>query len=264
MSETLEIKVAIVDDKLTAREKIKERLEKLEKSLEHVTFSITFYEGGIPFLASEKSYDLVLLDYEMPDKNGIQVAKELETRDQKPSVIFISGYEKLDKPMQRAIQIKCVVGFIFKSDSDAEFQYQLKKVLKVISNVYWIEFEYYLVEPKDPAIEREREKRSYYKKKLDARKITHIKATAKNAVTIYTETEAFTIAETLKSLSLKLPPREFEYSDRGIIIHLGFVHSIGKKCVYLTTDEELALKPKYKEIFQKSSRKYLLKGLDDE
>jgi len=150
MSEKLEIKVAIVDDKLTAREKIKERLERLEKSLEHVTFSITFYAGGIPFLASEKSYDLVLLDYEMPDKNGIQVAKELETRDQKPRIIFISGYEKLDKPMQRAIQIKCVVGFIFKSDSDTEFQfqYQLKKVLKVISNVYWIEFEYYLVEPK--------------------------------------------------------------------------------------------------------------------
>jgi len=62
----------------------------------------------------------------------------------------------------------------------------------------------------------------------------------------------------------QLPPREFEYSDRGIIIYLGIVHSIGKNSVYLVVDEELPLKPKYKEIFQKSYRKYLLKGLDDE
>ena len=265
MSEKSEIKVAIVDDKLISRKKIKEKLENFEKKLKDATFIINFYENGVLFLSSENIYDLVLLDYEMPDKNGIQVANELEMRDQKPYVVFISGYDKLDKPMQRAVQLKCVVGFIFKSDSDAEFQFQIRNVLKELLNIYWIEFEYYLVEPVDLALERKREKRHYYVKKMDARKITHIKTTAKDVVTIYyAENESFTTTETLKMIFPQLPPKEFEYSDRGIIIHLGFVHSIGKDLIYLATDDELPLKPKYKAEFHKSYEDYLLQGIDDE
>jgi len=263
MSEGFEIKIALVDDKLASMQKAKEKLVKLEASLENVTFTITYYETGVDFLASRKIYDLLLLDYEMPDKNGIQVAKELEMRETRPYIVFNSGYEKLDKPMQRAMQIRGVLGFIFKSDSEAEFQFQMKNALKSLMNIHWIEFHYYLVEPVDSAIERKREKRIYYLKKLDTKKITYIKTTDKDVVTIYTETEEFTTTETLKGIFDKLPPSEFEYSDRGIIIHLGFVHSIGKKSVYLTIDEELPLKPKYRETFQKSYNEYLLQGLDD-
>ena len=161
---------------------------------------------------------------------------------------------------------RCVVGFIFKSDSEKEFQFQVKNALKPLLNIYWIEFEYYLVEPIDPAIERQREKRIYYDKKLDVRRIMYITTVTdtKNVVTIHTENEAFKANETLQSIFNKLPPKEFEYSDRGVIIHLGAVHSIGKNSVYLVMDDELSLKPKYREKFRKSYYEYLLQGLDDE
>ena len=184
MSERLEVRVAIVDNKLVSRKKIRERLVDLEAGLKNITFSMTSFGSGVSFLANVNRYDLILLDYEMPDKNGIQVAKELEARERRPYVVFISGYDKLDKPMQRAMQIKCVIGFIFKSDSEAEFQFQMKNALKSLLNTPRIEFNYFLVEPVDPAIERKREKRSYYNKKLDTRKITYIKTTAKDVVTI--------------------------------------------------------------------------------
>ena len=263
MSKHFEIKVAIVDDKLTSRMKIEEQLKKLEASLENITFTMTFYESGVSFLASEKSYNLVLLDYEMPDKNGIQVAAELESRNVKPRVLFISGYDELDKPLQKATQLRVVYGFIFKSDSEKEFQYQVEKVLKAILNVHWIEFKYYLVDEVGSNVERKREKRIYHNKKIDARKISYIKSTAKDVVTIYTKDETFVTTERLKSLFERLPKGEFEYSERRIIINLGFVHSIGKKNVRLITENELSLTKMHRDIFQKSHKNYLLEGLGD-
>ena len=258
MVEKIKVSVAIVDDKLSSRKRIKERLETLQSSLENVRFIIKTYESGVLFLASESHYDLVLLDYQMPDKNGIQVAAELELRDIRPRVLFISGHDEIIRALQKATQLKVTAGFIFKSDPEKEFQFQVTNVVKDILNVHWLEFEYYLVD-NDPALEeRKREKRNYYSKKINTRKISHIASTSKNVVTIYTEDEEFTTTDSLKEFFDKLPKGEFEYSDRRIVINLGFVHSIGKKVVYLTTDEEVSLTAIHGNTFRKSYENYLL------
>ena len=262
MCEKSAVKVAIVDDKASSRKKIKQRLEDLTSSLEDVRFITTTYEDGVLFLASENYYDLVLLDYQMPAKNGIQVAAELELRDVRPKVLFVSGYDEITKPMQKATQLRVTAGFILKSDSEKEFRFQVTNVLKAILNVHWLEFEYYLVD-NDPAIERKREKRNYYSKKIDARKISHIASTAKDVVTIYIDDEEFTTTESLKGFFNKLPKGEFEYSGRRIIVNLAFVHSIGKKVVYLTTDIEVSLSAVYNNVFRKKYNNYLLEGFDD-
>jgi len=262
--EKIEVRIAVVDDKLGSRKTITERLEAffVQSNFNGVRFIIKTYESGALFLDSQDHYDLVLLDYEMPDKNGIQVATELELREIRPRVLFISGHDEITKPMQKATQLRVTAGFIFKSDSEKEFQFQVKHALKAILNAHWIAFQYYLVD-NDPALERKREKRNYYDKRIDTRKISHIVSTAKDVVTIYTEDEAFTTTESLKKLFDKLPNGEFEYSDRRIIINLGFVHSIGKKAIYLITDDELSLTAVYRNVFQKSYDHYLLKGLGD-
>ena len=264
MVDKIEVSVAVVDDKLSSRKKIKERLEALQPRLENVRFVIKNYESGVLFLASKKRYDLVLLDYHMPEMNGIQVAAELELRDIhiRPRVIFISGHEEIIRPLQQATQLRVTAGFIFKSDTEKEFQFQITNVLKTILNIHWLEFEYYLVD-NDPALERKREKRNYYSKKIDARKISHIASTSKNVVTIFTDDEEFTTSESLKEFFDKLPKGEFEYSDRRIVINFGFVHSIGKKAVYLTTDDEVSLTAIYGETFRRSYESYLLKESAD-
>ena len=262
MVEKFEVKVAIVDDKISSRREIKERLEGLTSSLEDVRFTTHTYESGVLFLASEIHYDLVLLDYQMPSKNGIQVAAELELRDARPWVLFISGHDEITKPMQKATQLRVTAGFIFKSDTEKEFQFQVINVLKAILNVHWLEFEYYLVD-NDPTLKRKREKRNYYSKKVDARKISHIASTAKDVVTVYIDNEEFTTTETLKEFFDMLPKGEFEYSDRRVIVNLGFVHSIGKKVVHLTTDIEVSLTTVYNNVFRKKYNNYLLEGFDN-
>ena len=264
MVEKVEVKIAVVDDQPGSRKKTIEKLKVFLKQpeLDHVRFIINIYESGALFLASEDHYDLILLDYEMPDQNGIQVATELESRDRRPKVLFVSGYDKITKPMQKATQLSVTVGFILKSDSEKEFQFQVKHALKTVLNSTWIEFSYYLVEP-DVGMERKREKRKHYTKKMDIRKISHIESTAKNVITIYTEDEVFVSTESLKALFDKLPKEQFEYSDRRIIVNLAFVHSISKKSIYLLTDVEVSLTGHYKAAFQRAYDNYLLEGFDD-
>jgi len=259
MVEKIEVSIAVVDDELSSRKKIKERLVALQPSFENARFMIKTYESGVLFLGSKNHYDLILLNYQMPGKNGIQVAAELELRNNRPRVVFISGFEEVARPLQKATQLRVTAGFIFKSDTEKEFQFQVANVIKDILNLHWLEFEYYLVD-NDPALERKREKRNYYSKKIDARKISHIASTSKNVVTIYTDDEEFTTTESLKEFFDKLPRGEFEYSDRRIVINLGFVHSIGKKAVYLTTDDEVSLTAIHGDTFRKSYDKYLLEG----
>ena len=262
MVEKIEVHIAVVDDKLSSRKKITEKLDVLRPSLENVKLKIKTYENGVLFLASNSNYDLVILSYKIPEMDGIQVATELELRDIRPRVLFFFGHDDIIKPLQKATQLRVTAGFILESDSEEEFQFQVSNVIKAISNIHWLEFEYYLVD-NDPALERKREKRNYYSKKIDTRKISHIASTSKNVVTIYADDEEFTTTESLKEFFDKLPKGEFEYSDRRIVINLGFVHSIGKKAVYLTTDEEVSLTAIHGETFRKSYDKYLLEGIGD-
>ena len=263
MVEKIEVYLAVVGDYLSSSKEITEKLDAIQPRLENVKFMINTYESGILFLTSKRHYDLVLLDYKMPEMNGIQIASQLELRDIRPRVLFFFRHvENIIKPLQKATRLRVTAGFMLETDSVNEFEFQVSNVIKAILNAHWLEFEYYLVD-NDPALERKREKRNYYSKKINTRKISHIASTSKNVVTIYTDDEAFTTTESLKEFFDKLPKGEFEYSDRRIVINLGFVHSIGKKAVYLTTDEEVSLTAIHGETFRKSYDKYLIEGIGD-
>lgn len=101
MGRKTEVKVAVVDDKQHDRTKLKKILIRLESDFKNVSFIIALYQDGISFLNSKEAYDLVLLDYEMPDKNGIYIAEKLEQRAKRPRVLFVSGYDELTKPLQK-------------------------------------------------------------------------------------------------------------------------------------------------------------------
>ena len=64
----------------------------LKKNLENSGFNVDIAEtaeGGL-FLAQSSEYDLILLDLNLPDKNGIEVCKELRLKENKIPIIILS------------------------------------------------------------------------------------------------------------------------------------------------------------------------------
>jgi DNA-binding NtrC family response regulator len=79
--------VLIVDDEAAIRESLQTLLE-----LEGYTVDTAGDgEEGLSRLA-ERPYDLVLLDFAMPDRNGIEVLREIRERDSELAVIMITAY----------------------------------------------------------------------------------------------------------------------------------------------------------------------------
>jgi DNA-binding NtrC family response regulator len=99
--------ILIIDDEAAIR-------ESLETLLEFEGYSVESAGTGAEGMArlNEKSFDLVLLDFALPDRNGLEVLTEIRARDAQLAVIMITAYGTLDNAV-RAMQ-KGATNFIQK------------------------------------------------------------------------------------------------------------------------------------------------------
>jgi DNA-binding NtrC family response regulator len=90
--------VLIIDDEAAIR-------ESLETLLEFEGYSVDSAETGEQGLShlGDHPFDLVLLDYALPDRNGLEVLAEIRDRDPQMAVILITAYGTVDNAV-RAMQ----------------------------------------------------------------------------------------------------------------------------------------------------------------
>ncbi len=79
--------VLIIDDEAAIR-------ESLQTLLEMEGYSVETAESGAQGLArmAEQPFDLVLLDFALPERNGIEILRDIRERDPQLSVIMITAY----------------------------------------------------------------------------------------------------------------------------------------------------------------------------
>jgi two-component system response regulator AlgR len=88
------LKILIVDDEPPARARLAQVLADCSR---HVPLAIAGEaDGGFHALEAvdRLSPDVVLLDIHMPDMEGIEVARHLAAREQRPAVIFITAFDE--------------------------------------------------------------------------------------------------------------------------------------------------------------------------
>src|ERR1700760_620497 len=90
--------ILIIDDEAAIR-------ESLETLLEFEGYSVESAETGEDGLArlGERAFDLVLLDFALPDRNGLEILADIRSRDSQLAVIMITAYGTLDNAV-RAMQ----------------------------------------------------------------------------------------------------------------------------------------------------------------
>jgi DNA-binding NtrC family response regulator len=90
--------ILIIDDEAAIR-------ESLETLLEFEGYSVESAENGEDGLArlNERTFDLVLLDFALPDRNGLEILADIRSRDSQLAVIMITAYGTLDNAV-RAMQ----------------------------------------------------------------------------------------------------------------------------------------------------------------
>lgn len=90
----MKYKIAICDDDPKQIDYLQELVAIWAKKNSHV-IEVKTYSGAQPFLfdyEEEKDFDILLLDIEMPEINGIALAKKVRKKSAAVQIIFITGF----------------------------------------------------------------------------------------------------------------------------------------------------------------------------
>ncbi|MCK5479114.1 MAG: response regulator, partial [Methylococcales bacterium] len=81
-------KIFIVDDD-------EQQAQLMQEMAKTAQLETTVYTSGTEFLTTPiTQYDIVILDLQMPDKDGIEIMRELAARNIKPNFILVSGFDE--------------------------------------------------------------------------------------------------------------------------------------------------------------------------
>src|SRR5579863_2834966 len=115
--------ILVVDDE----SEIREGLELLLNTEGYVTSSAETGEAGLTKL-EEEPFDLVLLDVSLPDRNGLDILREIRRRDPNLSVVLITAYGSID--MARAAFKSGAQDYITKPWSNDELLIQVAQAVE--------------------------------------------------------------------------------------------------------------------------------------
>lgn len=90
------MKIAIVDDEVNEQEIIVKYISEWAESKKELVefFRFQSSEGFLFSWEEEKDYNLLLLDIEMGEINGLELAKKVRLEDKHIPIIFVTGYDE--------------------------------------------------------------------------------------------------------------------------------------------------------------------------
>jgi nitrogen-specific signal transduction histidine kinase/ActR/RegA family two-component response regulator len=116
--------ILLVDDEISIVRLERQMLERLGYKVTARTSSMDALEA---FKSRPEKYDLVISDMNMPNMNGIQLAKEIQkTRPDMPIVLCTGFSERISREITKKIGIK---GFLMKPVAKAEMAGVVRKIL---------------------------------------------------------------------------------------------------------------------------------------
>jgi len=243
------IHIAVVDDNLAQNKLTVKKLKQMSKlnKLEEVKIATQPYFNGMDFLHSERVYDLIIMDYDMPVMNGIEVAEELVKRGARSKIIFLSGYDDIVRPLQKSTSNRLTVGFVFKSDPPEELQHHVVNAIEDILGVHFILVKHY---EEIENIGTRKYKKQFYEIIVDAKKIVTIETRNKQTFIYLKDDSEFLTATSLNEWPPKLPIGDFSYANQRHLINFRYVDSISRREVKLIDGETIRLTDTYAKAFK--------------
>ena len=122
------MKVASVDDEQNMTKQIEAFLDRFRVESQMEVEARTFHDSRAFVETYDGSYDLVLLDVEMPGVNGIEAAKAIRGRDGRVSIMFITNMAQY---AIHGYEVEAV-DYVLKPLGYQDFAMKMKKALRYI------------------------------------------------------------------------------------------------------------------------------------
>lgn len=208
----LKLKIAICDDESILCEELKKMI--LDFCPE---YRIDIFHSGRELLKISKIYDLIFLDIEMPEENGMEIAKKLRTQNSKNYIIFLTSHTeympeafkvKAFRFLQKPLTANCL------NEALTNAQVELADKKKIIINNFGIEM------------------------LVDIQDILYIKADQKSTI-LYMENQEIETSNSLRYWMQKFEDYDFCQIQKSYVVSLRHVRQVLPEGVMLKETEEI-------------------------
>ena len=238
------MQIAVCDDEKEIRDMFAEKIERLYPEAD-----LLLYQSGEELLLSAGEPDILLLDIQMPGKNGMETAKELRRKNQKSIIIFVTALDD----------------FVFQAFDVGAFHYLVKpfddgKFAKILLNAVK-QFE-----------DRKKLERTGGKREKPSLMITtggqHISVNLEDIVyaevfdrkvILHTMDADIEYYGKMKELEEKAGD-EFFRTHRSFLVNFGFIRKYDATTIYLEKGQALMAKQNYGEFVKQYLRYNQRKG----
>lgn len=227
------VRIAILDDTEGDRERIAATVrEYFHKKGMECEYEISLFSGSeaLYFALEDKKYfDLYLLDMEMPDCNGLQVAQVIRDYYMEPFIIYVTNY------VEYAVQAFEVNAYRY--IPKAMIGEKLPEALdKLLPDIAQLDKRAYIVEWENGA------------EKILYRDIYYIRKEGKYSNIVHRNGES-RIRKTLREIAAELNSEEFFYIDKGCVVNIRHILSCRKGQVNMRDHTILPLsRPRYQAV----------------
>lgn len=223
------MRVGIVEDEGHALDTLQNFFEKYkEQTRRHI--KVDAFQDSVKFIGQYRMiYDLLLLDIQMPDLDGMRLAEKIRDIDSKVLIIFVTNMS------QYAVKGYKVgaLDYLLKPVTYFEFSTALDKAFRCLDNQESVSL----------IISTKREKR-----RLLASDIIYIEI-LNHKLEFHMNEETIEVWGTLASVESELPARMFSKVNAGTIVNLNMVVGVCDDSVRLANGEKLPVSRRRKKEF---------------
>ena len=229
------MRVAICDDESYWRESLKKYLNEYEKN-NHIQILTEYFSSGYLLLQSVSDFDVIFMDYQMENLNGIETAGRIRDRNKNCIIIFVSAYPD-------------VALDTFEVDA---FRFLTKPINKEK-----------LFRSLDDYLKAEKGQFLIFKThngniKLKEADIIYCEAVQRHTI-IYTADTSYEAPTNIRNVEKMLPAGKFMRCHKSFIISFYHIRSYDNNEITLDRNYKAYIGRKYQPVFQKEIESYTLK-----
>lgn len=225
------LNVAIVEDDDVAADKLRACLDRYHADM-GVAFGVTRFVEATSFLEGYKpSYDIVFMDIEMPNMNGMEAARRLRDIDEQVVLIFVTNMAQF---AAKGYEVDAL-DYIVKPFSYLDFERKLKRAVRICER----ESSSVTIAQQGGTV------------RLLLRDIAYIEVHGHNLV-FHTDEGTLQGSGTLAEAQARLEDCGFLRCSKAFLINVRHVYKIHGNTVLLVNGEELPIGRAFKKTFMES------------
>jgi DNA-binding LytR/AlgR family response regulator len=229
------VKIAICDDEMVQTKYLSSLVRKWAAE-NKIPISVEAFGSAEAFLfawSEDRSFDVLLLDIQMPGRSGMALAKEIRQSDENLTIIFITGFADY---MNEGYEVSAL-HYLMKPVSERKLFACLDKACKKLKT----EDKMLLVESGGGQL------------RIRQDEILYLEAFA-HTVVVTTGSQSIEIKAGIGELEKKLDPALFLRPHRSYIVGLKFIRQIGKTALELDNGMKI---PISRRLYPDASRAFI-------